>query len=251
MYDVFTCWNCLMQFQHVPTAYMTEKISIRLLKLTLIKYNPHCICPFQHVKLQINVKLPVTIWKIVYIYVTVLASNLISGTAILLIWYLHSCITTTFLTRTHKLKLNTQAQTEDSDLLDSPTMCVYKRYLHICDSNRNLVLWPKWLRYAVTSRNRIHNDPKAGNVTWPKITDQQSLYKCNTNRPTCTTRLLIGTHNACFRSFDNRWTHVQSRMTLKSSKSRHSLLIDIKPNEIWASSREKNVIVCAFVIVFN
>ena len=68
----------MRQFQRVPTAYITEKIWKGILKLTLIKFIPIVFAPLQHVKLPINVKIPVTIWQIVYIYVTCLASNLIS-----------------------------------------------------------------------------------------------------------------------------------------------------------------------------
>ena len=45
----------------------------------------------QHVKLPVSVKIAVTIWQNVYSYVTALATNLMSWTAILLTWYLHSC----------------------------------------------------------------------------------------------------------------------------------------------------------------
>ena len=36
----------MRQFQHVTTAYITEQISKGILKLTLVKYNPDCICSF-------------------------------------------------------------------------------------------------------------------------------------------------------------------------------------------------------------
>ena len=55
----------MRQFQRVPTAYITEKIWKGVLKLTLIKFIPIVFAPLQHVKLPINVKIPVTIWQIV------------------------------------------------------------------------------------------------------------------------------------------------------------------------------------------
>ena len=55
---------------------------------------------------------------------------------------------------------DTKTQNEDPDLLDTPAMGVYKRYLRICDRDRNIVIWPKWVWYAVNLKNRILNDPK-------------------------------------------------------------------------------------------
>ena len=46
----------------------------------------------QHVKLPVIITVPATLWYIVYIYMTAVSSNLISGTTILLNWYFHSCI---------------------------------------------------------------------------------------------------------------------------------------------------------------
>ena len=53
------------------TTYDIVKKRETVLKLTLIKYHAH----LQHVKLPINVKIPVIIWKIVYM--TALSLNLI------------------------------------------------------------------------------------------------------------------------------------------------------------------------------
>ena len=43
----------------------------------------------KHLKLPISIKIPVTIWQIVYIYMTAISANLISRTMLLLSWQLH------------------------------------------------------------------------------------------------------------------------------------------------------------------
>ena len=54
----------MRHFQCVPTTYVTEIKPI--LKYTLNKY---------HLKLPISIKIPVTIWQIVYIYMTAISPN--------------------------------------------------------------------------------------------------------------------------------------------------------------------------------
>ena len=69
----------IRQFQRVPAAYITEKIKKCILKFKhLSSTMPIVFASLQHVELPVNVKIPVTIWLNVHIYVTALASNLIS-----------------------------------------------------------------------------------------------------------------------------------------------------------------------------
>ena len=68
----------MRQFQRVPTPYDTEKRKEAIFKLTLNELScPFSDAPLEHVKLPINVKIPVTIWQIVHINMTALLSNLI------------------------------------------------------------------------------------------------------------------------------------------------------------------------------
>ena len=61
-----TCWNCL--YQHVATTYDAEKIRKTILKLKTyqVSFMPIVLISLQHVKLPINVKIPDTLWQIVY-----------------------------------------------------------------------------------------------------------------------------------------------------------------------------------------
>ena len=57
----------MRQFQHVPTRYITEKIRKDILKLHLSSTTPNLFASLQYVMmLPINIKIPVTIWQIVY-----------------------------------------------------------------------------------------------------------------------------------------------------------------------------------------
>ena len=49
-----------------------------ILKYTVNKYHVHWLSSFKHLKLPISIKIPVTIWQIVNIYMTVISPNLIS-----------------------------------------------------------------------------------------------------------------------------------------------------------------------------
>ena len=67
----------MRQFQCVPTTYVTE------IKETYFEiYTKQVSCPlafsFKHLKLPISIKLPVTIWQIVYIYMTAISPILFS-----------------------------------------------------------------------------------------------------------------------------------------------------------------------------
>ena len=64
--------------------HMLLKLRKLILKFTLYKYHVHWLSSFQHPKLPINIKIPVTIWQIVYM--TVISPNLISLTMVLLSW---------------------------------------------------------------------------------------------------------------------------------------------------------------------
>ena len=60
------------------------KLRKPILKYTLNKYNVHWLSSFKHLKLPISIKIPVTIWQMVYIYLTAISTNLISLTMFLL-----------------------------------------------------------------------------------------------------------------------------------------------------------------------
>ena len=65
-----------------PKTYVTENKENYLSSTMSISF-----CLLKHPKLPI----PVTIWHIVYIYMTAILPNLISLTALLLSLYLHGC----------------------------------------------------------------------------------------------------------------------------------------------------------------
>ena len=69
----------MRQFQCVPTTYVTE---IKETYFEMHVYTKQVSCPlassFKHLKLPISIKTPVTIWQIVYIYMTAISPNLIS-----------------------------------------------------------------------------------------------------------------------------------------------------------------------------
>ena len=54
------------------------KLRIPILKYILNKYHIHWFSSFKHLKLSISIKIPVSIWQIVYIYMTAISPNLIS-----------------------------------------------------------------------------------------------------------------------------------------------------------------------------
>ena len=63
----------MRQFQRVPTTHDTEKNKVSHFESNACQVSG----PLQHVKLLINVKIPVNIWQIVYINMMALSSNLI------------------------------------------------------------------------------------------------------------------------------------------------------------------------------
>ena len=68
---------------------MLLKLRKPILKYTLNKYHVHWPSSFKHLNLLISIKIPVTIWQIVFVYMTAISPNLISLTMLLLSWYLH------------------------------------------------------------------------------------------------------------------------------------------------------------------
>ena len=62
----------MRQFNCVPTTYVTE-----IKEIYLEIYTKQVSCPFKHLKLPISITIPVTIWQIVYIYMTAISPNLI------------------------------------------------------------------------------------------------------------------------------------------------------------------------------
>ena len=72
------CCRCTMrQFQCVPTAYITE-IKETYFEIYIKQVSCALTSSFKHLKRPISIKIPVTIWQIVYIYMTALSPNLIS-----------------------------------------------------------------------------------------------------------------------------------------------------------------------------
>ena len=67
----------MRQFQCPPTTYFTE-IKEHILKHTLNRYHDHWLSSGKHIKLLTSIKIPVTIWQIVYTYMTAVSPNLIS-----------------------------------------------------------------------------------------------------------------------------------------------------------------------------
>ena len=58
--------------------HMLLKLRKPTLKYTFIKNRVHWLSSFKHLKLPISIEIPVTIWQIVYIYMTAIPPNLIS-----------------------------------------------------------------------------------------------------------------------------------------------------------------------------
>ena len=55
---------------------MLLKLRKPTLKYTLNKYHVHWLSSFKHLKLPICIKIPVTVWQIVYIYITAISHEL-------------------------------------------------------------------------------------------------------------------------------------------------------------------------------
>ena len=55
--------------------HMLLKLRKPILKYTLNKYHVHWLSSFKQLKLPISIKVPVTIWQIVYIYMTAIFMN--------------------------------------------------------------------------------------------------------------------------------------------------------------------------------
>ena len=55
--------------------HIVLKLRKPILKYTLNKYHVHKVFYFKHLKLPISIKIPVTIWQIVYIYMTAISVN--------------------------------------------------------------------------------------------------------------------------------------------------------------------------------
>ena len=60
---------------NVYQKHMLLKLRKPILKYTLNKYHVHWLSSFKHLKLQISIKIPVTLWQIVYIYMTAISMN--------------------------------------------------------------------------------------------------------------------------------------------------------------------------------
>ena len=67
----------MRQFQCVPTTYVNE-IKETYMKYTLTSIMSIGFASFKHLKLPISTKIPVSIWRIVHIYMTAISPNLIS-----------------------------------------------------------------------------------------------------------------------------------------------------------------------------
>ena len=73
-------------FRCVPTLYVTENKETSF-KFTFKPSTMFIVFAyFKHLKMPISTKIPVTIWQIVYIYMTAISPNLISYTMLLLSW---------------------------------------------------------------------------------------------------------------------------------------------------------------------
>ena len=57
---------------------MLLKLRKPILKYTQDKNHVNWLSSFKHLKLPISIKIPATLWQIVYIYMTALSPNLIS-----------------------------------------------------------------------------------------------------------------------------------------------------------------------------
>ena len=74
-------WNCLYEGirgnSNVHQQHMLLKLRKPILKYSLNKYHVHLLSSFKHFKLPIRIKILVTIWQLVYIYMTAIPPNLI------------------------------------------------------------------------------------------------------------------------------------------------------------------------------
>ena len=102
IYWMDICCRCTLELplwgnSNVYQQHMLLKLRKPILKYTLNKYHVHWLSSFKHLKLPISIKIPETIWQIVYIYMTAISPNMISWTMLLfclfdLILYVHSTI---------------------------------------------------------------------------------------------------------------------------------------------------------------
>ena len=71
--------------------YIFQNQHKTLNNLYLLRIMSISFASLKHLNLPIIIKIPVTIWKIAYIYMTAIPPNLISWTMCLLSWYLCGC----------------------------------------------------------------------------------------------------------------------------------------------------------------
>ena len=96
IYWMDKCCRCTLELplwgnSNVYQQHTLLKLRKLILKYTLNKDHVRWLSSFKHLKLPISIKIPVTIWQIVYIYMTAISLNLISWTMLLLTWQLHGC----------------------------------------------------------------------------------------------------------------------------------------------------------------
>ena len=60
----------LLVNSNVYQQHMLVRLRKSILKYTLNKYHVHWLSSFKNLKLSISIKIPVTIWRIDYIYMT-------------------------------------------------------------------------------------------------------------------------------------------------------------------------------------
>ena len=70
----------MMQFQYLPTTYVTENKEENYLEIYIFQVS----ASLKHPKLRISIKIPVTLLQIVYICMTAISPNLSSWTTSLL-----------------------------------------------------------------------------------------------------------------------------------------------------------------------
>ena len=72
------CFRCTLELPLRGNAngdqqHMLLELRKPILKYTLNKYHVRWLSSFKHLKLPISIKIPVTIWQIVYIYMTAIS----------------------------------------------------------------------------------------------------------------------------------------------------------------------------------
>ena len=93
----------MRQFQSVPTTYVPE-IKETYVELYISRIMSISFAPFKHLNLSIKIKIPVTIWQIVYIYMRAFSPNGEFRTAHAWIWIIF-CMLNTYGITTLKMKL--------------------------------------------------------------------------------------------------------------------------------------------------